>query len=267
MPLLKVGIADIWRYRDLLFLFVHRDIVAFYKQTILGPLWFFIQPLLTTVIYLIVFGQIAGIPTDGIPQVLFYLSGITLWNYFSDSFVKTATTFRDNSDLFSKVYFPRILSPLSIILSNLTRFGLQLLLFLLMLVYYVSLGEAKPNAFALCLPVTIAIMAMLGLAFGMFFSAMTAKYRDLVFLLQFGIQLLMYATPVIYPTSEIPSGIASVLQWNPLAPLFELTRYGFLGAGNVTLGDMAYSFAFALISLFISLIVFNQVQRTSMDTV
>lgn len=265
--LLSLQWGDVWRYRDLLYLFTHRDIVSFYKQTILGPIWFFIQPIFTTLIYVMVFGQIAQLSTDGAPQVLFYMSGITLWNYFSECFNKTATVFRDNANLFGKVYFPRLITPLSIVLSNLMRFGIQFCLFLVILAWFVITGQVQPNSVALLLPITILIMATMGLAFGMLFSALTTKYRDMVFLLQFGVQLLMYATPVIFPVSQIPPNIAAVLVWNPLAPLFEATRYGFLGTGSFSLASIAYSAVFAFTAFLVSTVIFNRVERTFMDTV
>ena len=265
--LLSLQWGDVWRYRDLLYLFTHRDLVSFYKQTILGPIWFFIQPIFTTLIYVMVFGQIAQLSTDGAPQVLFYMAGITLWNYFSECFNKTATVFRDNANLFGKVYFPRLITPISIVLSNLMRFGIQFCLFFVVLAGYVAFGKAQPNAVALLLPVTILIMATMGLAFGMLFSALTTKYRDMVFLLQFGVQLLMYATPVIYPTSQMPPRIAAVLAWNPLAPLFEATRYGFLGTGSFSMSGIAYSAIFAFTAFLVSTVIFNRVERTFMDTV
>ncbi len=264
---LSLNLADVWRYRDLLYLLTRRDIVAFYKQTILGPLWLFIQPMFTALIYVLVFGQIAKLSTDGAPQILFYLCGITLWNYFAECFSKTAMVFRDNAHLFGKVYFPRIISPLSIVLSNLTRFVIQFGLFLLFLTWYFIRGEIQPNAAIMLLPFIVLIMATMGLAFGMLFSAMTTKYRDLIFLLLFGVQLLMYATPVIYPASQIPPQLAKILLWNPLAPLFEATRYGFLGVGSLSLLGIAYSAAIAIIAFLFSTVVFNRVERTFMDTV
>jgi lipopolysaccharide transport system permease protein len=265
--LLSLNLGDVWRYRDLLYLFTRRDIVAFYKQTILGPLWFFIQPIFTTLIYVLVFGQIAKLSTDGTPQILFYLCGVTFWNYFSECFNKTATVFRDNANLFGKVYFPRIITPLSIVLSNLVRFAVQFCLFLAVFAWYLRAGDVKPNATILLLPVIILLMATMGLAFGMLFSALTTKYRDLAFLLQFGVQLLMYATPVIYPFSVIPGRFQGVLAWNPLVPLFETIRYSFLGAGAFSLGGIGYSIAFTVVALLISTVIFNRVERTFMDTV
>jgi lipopolysaccharide transport system permease protein len=265
--LFSLQLGDVWRYRDLLYLFTHRDIVSFYKQTILGPIWFFIQPIFTTMIYVLVFGQIAQLSTDGAPQVLFYMCGITLWNYFSECFNKTATVFKDNANLFGKVYFPRLITPLSIVLSNLMRFGIQFCLFLVVLSWFIITGQVQPNAVALLLPLTVLIMATMGLAFGMLFSALTTKYRDMVFLLQFGVQLLMYATPVIFPVSQIPPNIAAFLVWNPLAPLFEATRYGFLGTGSFSMSGLAYSAIFAFTAFLVSTVIFNRVERTFMDTV
>ena len=265
--LLTLNLGDVWRYRDLLYLFTRRDIVAFYKQTILGPLWFFIQPIFTTLVYLLVFGKIAGLSTDGLPAMLFYLCGITFWNYFSECFNKTATVFKDNANLFGKVYFPRIISPLSIVLSNLIRFGIQFSLFMTLFAWYLAKGQISPNLAILWFPVTVFTMATMGLGFGMLFSAMTTKYRDMVFLLQFGVQLLMYATPVIYPVSQMPDNIAKYLSWNPLVPLFETTRYGFLGSGSYSPSAMLYSITFAVTLFLISTVTFNRVERTFMDTV
>lgn len=264
---LSLRLGEVWRYRDLLYLFTRRDVVSFYKQTILGPIWFFIQPIFTTLVYILVFGKIAGLSTDGLPQVLFYLCGITFWNYFSECFNKTATVFKDNAALFGKVYFPRIISPLSIVISNLLRFAIQFMLFLVFFVWYWAKGDVHPNSAILLFPIIVLTMAIMGLGFGMLFSAMTTKYRDMVFLLIFGVQLLMYATPVIYPLSQMPAGVAKYLVWNPLAPLFEATRYGFLGAGNFTAGGLVYSVSFAIIVFLFSILVFNRVERTFMDTV
>ncbi|MCM2371517.1 ABC transporter permease [Aporhodopirellula aestuarii] len=265
--LLSLRLGEVWRYRDLLYLFVRRDIVSFYKQTILGPLWFFIQPLLTTSIYVLVFGQIAGLSTDGLPQVLFYLCGIAFWNYFSECFTKTATVFRDNASLFGKVYFPRIITPLSIVLSNLFRFAIQFVLFLLIAGYYYWRGEVHLQLTVLLFPLLVAIMAVLGLGLGMLFSAMTTKYRDMAFLLQFGVQLLMYASPVIYPFSQIPEKLQPLFAWNPLIPVFEAARHGFLGSGSVSPMGIAYSVLFSIGVFLISTLIFNRVERTFMDTV
>jgi lipopolysaccharide transport system permease protein len=260
-------LAELWRYRDLLYLFVRRDIVAFYKQTLLGPLWLAIQPVLTTVVYMLVFGQIAGLSTDGLPQLLFYLSGVTLWNYFAECLSKTATVFRDNAPLFGKVYFPRIIAPVSIVVSSLFRFAIQFSLFLGALVWYLWWGTVSTNWVALVFPLVLFDMALIGLSLGMIVSSLTSKYRDLIFLLQFGVQLLMFATPVIYPASEMSPSVRSVLAWNPLYPLIETTRYGFLGAGDATAGGIIYATMFALIACTLATLLFHRVERTLMDTV
>jgi lipopolysaccharide transport system permease protein len=265
--LLDVPLKDVWRYRDLLILFVKRDFVAFYKQTVLGPLWFVIQPLLTTLIFTLVFGQIAGLSTDGLPQVLFYLSGITIWGYFSECLTKTSTTFIDNAHIFGKVYFPRMIAPLSVVVSNLMRFIVQFCIFFAVLVFYWVQGQASPNIAVLLLPVLVFLMAVISLGFGLIFSALTAKYRDLRFLLQFGIQLLMYATPIIYPVSSIPQKYAAIIQLNPITPIVEMFRYAFLGTGSVSVASMFYAGGFAVFILGVGLVIFNRVEVTFMDTV
>lgn len=265
--LLDLRLREVWHYRDLLFLFVRRDIVAFYKQTILGPLWFFIQPILTTLMFILVFNRIAGMSTDGLPPVLFYLCGVTFWNYFSECFNKTAVVFKENSQLFGKVYFPRVIAPLAIVVSNLVRFGVQFAMFAAFLVWYWAQGQVQPNAAVFLMPALVAIMATFSLGLGMLFSALTTKYRDLVFLLTFGVQLLMYATPVIYPMSQLPPRIAQILKFNPLAPLIETARFGFLGTGSFSWGWLAYSAAVAAGVFLVSTLVFNRVEKTFMDTV
>lgn len=266
-PLFSLGTTEVWRYRDLLYLLIRRDLVAFYKQTILGPAWFVIQPICMTIVFVIIFGEVAKLSTDGLPKFLFYMCGITLWSYFAECFNKTATVFRDNASLFGKVYFPRIVLPISIVLSNMVRFAIQLLLFVVIGVWYYIQGSIEPQASIIFFPIVVATMATLGLACGMLFSAMTTKYRDLIFLLQFGVQLLMYATAVIYPFSAVPDRLRPILSWNPLNPLFEITRHGFLGAGEYSLVGLAYSITFSLITFLIALVMFNQVERTFMDTV
>jgi len=266
-PLFSLGTTEVWRYRDLLYLLTRRDLVAFYKQTILGPVWFVIQPICMTIVFVIIFGEVAKLSTDGLPKFLFYMCGITLWSYFAECFNKTATVFRDNASLFGKVYFPRIILPISIVLSNMVRFAIQFLLFVVIGVWYYVQGSIEPQASIIFFPIVIVTMATLGLACGMLFSAMTTKYRDLIFLLQFGVQLLMYATAVIYPFSEVPDRLRTILSWNPLNPLFEITRHGFLGAGEYSLTGLAYSITFSFITFLIALVMFNQVERTFMDTV
>jgi lipopolysaccharide transport system permease protein len=265
--LLDIPVKEIWRYRDLLYLFVKRDFVAFYKQTVLGPLWFIIQPVLTTLMFTLVFGQIAGLSTDGLPQILFYLSGVTVWGYFSESLTKTSTTFSDNAHLFGKVYFPRMITPLAIITSNLMRFGVQFGIFIVFLIYYWAQGSVQPNLAILLLPLLVLLMAAISLGLGLIFSAMTTKYRDLRFLLQFGVQLFMYVTPVIYPVSAIPEKYAAYIQINPLTPIVETFRYAFLGTGDMTLNGMLYASLFAAVILAIGVIIFNRVEATFMDTV
>jgi lipopolysaccharide transport system permease protein len=268
--LLDIPLKEIWRYRDLLVLLVKRDFISVYKQTILGPLWFFIQPILTTIMFVVVFGRIAGISTDGVPQMLFYLAGITIWNYFADCLNKTATVFKDNANVFGKVYFPRLIMPLSIVASNLVKFGIQFFLFLCFWVYFLwqQNNNVHPNLYLLLSPVLLFMMAGLALGFGMLISAMTNKYKDLIFLLTFAVQLAMYATPVIYPLSSITNpNYQSLLQANPMTAIVETFRYGFLGSGTFSWIWLAYSFAFTLFMLALGTIVFNKVEKSFMDTV
>jgi len=269
--LLDLKLNDIWHYRDLLALLVRRDFVSFYKQTILGPLWFFIQPLFTTVIYTFVFGNLAAIKTDGLPQPLFYLAGITAWNYFADCLTKTSAVFATNAGLFGKVYFPRLIVPLSIIVSNLIRFAVQMVLFFLMMGIYIMKGtNVHPNACLLLFPFLLVLMAMLGLGLGMIISAMTTKYRDLSFLVTFGIQLMMYLTTVIYPLSVVKDKYPRyqwLVEYNPMTPIIEAFRYGFLGQGTFTLISLGITTAITTVLLFAGIIIFNRVERTFIDTV
>ena len=262
---------EIWEYRDLLWLLVRRDFVSFYKQTILGPLWFFLQPLFTTIIFTFIFGNLAGISTDGLPKPLFYLAGITAWNYFADCLTKTSTVFRDNASIFGKVYFPRLIMPLSIVMSNLVRFAVQLVLFLLLMGYYFLTGAGFHVSWAILLfPVIVVLMALLGLGAGMIISAMTTKYRDLAFLVGFGVQLLMYATTVIYPLSTALSKYpkyAWVIKYNPMTPIIETFRFGFLGEGSFSWGMLAYTTGVTLVLLILGIFVFNKVERDFVDTV
>ncbi|MFQ3244781.1 MAG: lipopolysaccharide transport system permease protein [Arenicella sp.] len=264
---LQVPIKEIWRYRDLLYLFVKRDFVAFYKQTVLGPLWFIIQPILTTLMFTLVFGKIAGLSTDGLPQILFYLAGVTVWSYFAECLTKTSTTFSDNAHLFGKVYFPRMIAPLAIIVSNLMKFGVQFCIFLVVFFYYWMQGLVQPNLAVLWLPYLIFLMAAISLGLGLIFSAMTAKYRDLRFLLTFGVQLFMYATPIIYPLSAIPAKYVVYIQLNPITPIVEMFRYSFLGMGGASVGAMLYASIFAATVLGLGMIVFNRLEVTFMDSV
>jgi len=267
--LFEIDFKEIWRYRDLLVMFIKRDIVTQYKQTILGPTWYFIQPALTTIMYMVVFGGIAGISTDGLPQPLFYLAGIVLWQYFSECLNKTSATFTQNQHIFGKVYFPRLISPLSNVLSNLVRMSIQFLLFLIVYVYYVAVGvDVMPNAYALLLPLLIVMLAGLSLGFGIIISSMTTKYRDLTILFTFIVQLWMYATPVIYPLSTISNeNIRMLMGINPLTSIFEAFKYGMLGVGQFSWGGLGYSFGFMVVLLLVGIVVFNKVQRSFMDTV
>lgn len=266
--LFSLNLKEVWKYKDLLMMFIKRDFVTYYKQTILGPLWFFIQPLFTTITYVFVFGNIAGISTDELPQPLFYMAGITIWNYFADCLNKVSTVFRDNQNIFGKVYFPRLVTPLSIVASNLIKFVIQLVLFAMLYAYFVITGaNIQPNAIALLFPVLVLMMAGLGLGFGMLITSMTTKYRDLVFLLQFGIQLLMYGTPVIYPLSTIPEQYKWAIMLNPMAPIVETFRYGFLGTGTFSWGMIGYSAAFTVGVVLLGTLIFNKTEKNFMDTV
>jgi lipopolysaccharide transport system permease protein len=264
---LKLG--DLWRYKDLVMLFVRRDFVSVYKQTILGPLWYLIQPLLTTLIFTVIFGNIARLPTDGLPQFLFYMSGTVVWSYFASCLTKTSETFAQNANLFGKVYFPRLAVPVSILISNLITFLIQFAMFLVFVLYFVLRGTSiQPNWLWIALsPILMLIMAGLGLGLGIIVSSLTTKYRDLRFLVQFGAQLLMYATPVIYPTSSIPQRFQILIQLNPMSPVVEAFRYAFLGAGTVNLPQLAYSFGFMLVVIIVGAVTFNRVEATFMDTV
>jgi lipopolysaccharide transport system permease protein len=270
--LFDLKLNEVWAYRDLLLLLVRRDFVSFYKQTILGPLWFFIQPLFTTIIFTFIFGNLAGISTDGLPKPLFYMAGITAWNYFADCLTKTSTVFKDNANIFGKVYFPRLIMPLSIVVSNLVRFGVQMILLLLMMGYYYFIIGAHFNiTWAISLfPVIVILMALLGLGAGMIISAMTTKYRDLAFLVTFGVQLLMYATTVIYPLStaiEKYPEYAWIIEYNPMTPIIETFRYGFLGEGSFSWGSLGYAVGVTLVLLIGGIFIFNKVERTFVDTV
>lgn len=273
--LFEVNLKEIWDYRDLLSLFVKRTITVQYKQTILGPLWWIIQPALTVIMYMVVFGGIAGIPTDGIPQPLFYLGGICMWQYFSDCLSKTSNTFVSNAAIFGKVYFPRLIMPLSSVISNLVRFGIQVGLFVLVYIYFVIIGQApSPNWYLLLFPFLVVMMAGLALGFGIVISSMTTKYRDLQVLFSFVVQLWMYATPIVYPLSRVAGkqkwgfDVADIMCLNPVTPVIETFKHGALGAGEfVGWGWLAYSFIFMLLLLTVGILIFNKVQKSFMDTV
>jgi lipopolysaccharide transport system permease protein len=266
--LFDLHLGDLYRYRDLVLLFVRRDFVAVYKQTILGPLWYLIQPLLTTITFTVIFGNIAQLPTDGLPQFLFYMSGTVIWTYFADCLTKTSNTFVNNAQLFGKVYFPRLAVPVSILLSNLITFAIQFTFFLAFMGFFALTGaDLRPNWWILISPLLVFMMAGLGLGFGIIISSLTTKYRDLRFLVQFGVQLLMYATPVIYPVSSIPTRFQPLIQANPMTPIVEAFRYAFLGAGSFNPLNLLYSFGFMLVVVTIGTVIFNRVEATFMDTV
>lgn len=261
-------LRDVWRYRDLIALFVRRDFVSRFKQTILGPLWFLIQPLFTTIVFTVIFGQIAKLPTDGLPQMLFYMSGTVLWHYFSGCLNGTSNTFTANAGIFGKVYFPRLVTPISIIISNLISFAIQLMFFMAFLLYFaISGADVRVTTWALALPILIILMAGLGLGFGIIISSMTTKYRDLHLLVGFGVSLWMYVTPIIYPVSTIPSQLRWIADINPITPIIETFRAGFLGAGDASWMRLGYSAVFMLVVMFIGIVIFNRVEKTFIDTV
>jgi lipopolysaccharide transport system permease protein len=261
-------LKEILRYKDLLLLFVRRDFVSVYKQTILGPIWFFIQPIITSITFTVIFGNLARISTDGIPPILFYISGITLWNYFSDTLTKTSDTFTANANIFGKVYFPRMIVPLSVVLSNLIKFSVQLLLFLSVWIYFlITKDDIHPNIYLLLVPFLILLMGFLGLAFGIIISSMTTKYRDLKFLVGFGVQLLMYATPIVYPLSIVPEKYKWIILANPVTSIVETFKFAFLGIGDFNIWHLGYSLIFTIILFFIGLVVFHKVEKSFMDTV
>lgn len=265
--LFDLKLKEVWKYKDLVYMFVKRDFISSFKQTILGPIWFFINPILTTITYLIIFGKIANLPTDGAPPLLFYLSGVTLWNYFSSCLLSTSSTFVGNAGIFGKVYFPRLVTPLSIVISNLMRFGVQFLLFLIVWGYYLAEKQIQPNIWILVTPFLIILMALFALGTGMIFSSLTTKYKDMSMLLGFGVSLYMYATPVIYPTSALPGFFKKLAFYNPLTGIFECFKYAWLGIGNFSPIMLIYSTVIILLLLLIGTLTFNKVEKTFMDTV
>lgn len=266
--LLDVDLKGIWRYRDLYYMYVKRDIITVYKQTILGPLWFIIQPVLTTIIFMFVFGGLAGISTDGVPQPLFYMAGIMLWNYFSTCFTSSSSIFTANAGIFGKVYFPRLVVPLSTITSNLIKFAIQLLLFIAIYIYYViSDAPIALSWYILLFPFFIFLLAFHAMSWGLIVSALTTKYRDLTMLVAFGVQLLMYATPIIYPLSSAPAKYHDLIALNPLTPIFEAFKYSCMGCGSFSWGGLLYSTIFMCITLFLAVIIFSRTERNFMDTV
>ena len=264
----SINLKEIWEYRDLIILLIRRDFVARYKQTILGPLWFIIQPLFTTLMYTIVFGKIAKISTDGLPPILFYMSGVVAWNYFSACLNATSNTFVANAHIFGKVYFPRLIIPISVVISNLIHFFIQFSFFLVFLAYYGFTGlEIHLSPYLLLLPFLILIMAGLGLGFGIIISSLTTKYRDLTNLVGFGVQLWMYATPIIYPMSEIPPQYRFYVMLNPMSSIVETFRYALLGTGSFNVFHLLYSAAFMIVILLIGILLFNKIESKFMDTV
>ena len=265
-----IDLKGIWRYRDLYTMYIRRDIVTQYKQTILGPLWYVIQPLFTTIMYMFVFGGLAGISTDGAPQPLFYMAGIVLWGYFNECFTVSNDVFGLNANVFGKVYFPRLIVPLSGVTSALLKMLIQLCIFIAIYIYYVftfPAGTLHVSPSVLLFPVLIFMLAMHGMSWGLIISSMTTKYRDMKFLIQFGIQLFMYATPVIYPLSAAPEKYRDIIALNPLTPIFEAFKYSTLGCGSLDWGGLLYSVVFMLITLCFSVIVFSRTERNFMDTV
>jgi lipopolysaccharide transport system permease protein len=267
--LLQLNLKELWNYRDLLLMYVKRDIVTFYKQTVLGPLWFIIQPVLTTVMFMFVFGNLAGISTDGIPQPLFYFSGIILWNYFADCLTRTSKVFIENQQVFGKVYFPRLVVPVSVSISNLVRLLIQFGIFIIIYAWYYFKADSMvtPNIYIALLPLLIMMVAGLSLGFGIIFSSLTTKYRDLTFLLTFAVQLWMYATPVIYPLNTIPADKQWLILLNPMTSVIETFKYAAIGQGVFSWAHLAYSFGFMTILLFVGIIIFNKVEKGFMDTV
>jgi lipopolysaccharide transport system permease protein len=267
----KLHLKEVWLYRDLLMLFVKRDVVTLYKQTVLGPLWYLIQPLFTSVIFTIIFNNIAGIQTGTIPPFLFNLASITAWNYFATCLTSTSDTFKTNASLFGKVYFPRIIMPLSIVISNLIKFGLQILIFIGFYIYYLSIGEdISPNRMIILFPLIIAIMGFLGLGIGMIISSMVTKYRDLTFLITFGIQLLMYVSAVNYPIDLIKQKMPNyswIVDYNPVAYIIEFSRYMLLNTGSFSISALLYTLTVTIIIFMFGLLIFNKTEKSFIDTV
>ena len=266
--ILTLNLRELWNFKDLLLMFDKKDIITIYKQTILGPIWFFVQPIMTTLIFMFVFGNIANISTDGLPQSLFYLSGIVLWNYFSECFIQTSDTFLQNTEIFGKVYFPRIIIPVSKVFSGFIKFLIQFSLFLAMFFFhFISNDQISPNVNILLTPTIVLIIAGYGLGLGLIFSSLTSKYRDLKFLLQFGVQLLMFSTPIIYPLSTLDGNALIFMKLNPLTHLFEAFKYSFLGNGILNYIGIIYSLSIMLIVLLIGTIFFNRTEKNFIDSI
>ncbi|SDS69559.1 lipopolysaccharide transport system permease protein [Formosa sp. Hel1_31_208] len=269
--LIDLNFKEIWRYRDLLLLFVKRDVITVYKQTILGPLWYFIQPLFTAITFTLIFNKVANIETGSVPPFLFNLAGISVWGYFRNCLTATSDTFKSNAAIFSKVYFPRVISPLSVVISNLVKFGIQLLVFVAFYVYYVTQGASiHVNSAIVFFPILVILMAMLGLGLGMIISSLVTKYRDLKFLVSFGVQLLMYVSAVMYPLAlmreKLPK-IAWLVEYNPMAYIIETARYMLLGEGTISAFGIIFTTAVTVILFFLGIIIFNRTEKTFIDTV
>ncbi|MDU6472966.1 ABC transporter permease [Intestinibacter bartlettii] len=263
-----INLKELLQYKDLIIMFVKRDFKTLYKQTILGPLWIIINPLLTTIMFTIVFGNIANISTDGMPQILFYMLGTTVWTYFSTCLTKTSATFTGNAAIFGKVYFPRLVTPISIVVSGLINFAVQFVMFLGFMIYYYIIGATVcPNIYILMTPLLLVQLALLSLGFGVIISSLTTKYRDLAILVTFGVQLWMYATPVVYPASQIDGTLKTLMMLNPVSPIIEFFRYAFLGSGSIPWNFLGISIATTVVVLFIGVILFSRVEKTFMDTV
>ena len=263
-----INLKELVQYKDLIVMFVKRDFKTMYKQTILGPLWIIINPLMTTLMYTIVFGNIANIPTDGMPQIVFYMLGTTVWTYFSSCLTKTSSTFTANAAIFGKVYFPRLVTPISTVISGLINFGVQFLMFLGFMAYFMIKGSPiEPNLWILITPLLLVQLAALALGFGIIISSMTTKYRDLAVLVTFGVQLWMYATPVVYPASQIGGKLKTLMMLNPVSPIVESFRYAFLGSGSIPWNYLGISVVTTLVVLFAGVVLFSRVEKTFMDTV
>ncbi|AZA61533.1 ABC transporter permease [Chryseobacterium indoltheticum] len=268
--LFQLNLKEVWQYRDLVFMFVKRDFISSFKQTILGPLWFFINPILTTIVFTLVFGGIANLPTDGIPPILFYLAGNTLWGYFSTTMLSVSNVFTGNAGIFGKVYFPRLATPISTIISSFMRLSIQLILFFIVLGYYIYLGQVHPNYWAFFFPVLVIFLALFSLGLGMIFSSLTTKYRDLSLLLGFGVSLFMWFTPVILPTSLVKQKLGNygfLADLNPLTPIFECFKFGFIGSGDFNMARLLTSFVFIILVLLLGIIIFNKSEKSFIDTV
>lgn len=264
----NINLRELWQYRDLIMMFVKRDFVAIYKQTILGPLWFFLQPIFTTIVFTIVFGSIAKLPTNGIPPILFYMSGTVMWNYFAACLNTTSNTFISNAGIFGKVYFPRLVTPISVVITQMMTFSIQLILFLCFLSYFLLSGtDVTPNVWILLTPLLLLQMACLGLGCGIIVSSLTTKYRDLALLVTFGVQLWMYATPVVYPLSMVSGKLALLMALNPMSAIIELFRYAFLGGTLLPLWYWGISLGMTLVILLIGIVLFSKVEKNFMDTV